>query len=402
MSELITTRPRADLRFQLLATVSALSLLTAAVTQAKAEEAERPTVWIELGGGLDRLGNKQETYTPPFVALTPPDFTPPQKAGKPPRYGLNETAALTFQPRNSDWIFSAALRYGRASSRKSVHHQTYPELYPTHGVVQLTTNPVPTIIQGSGVMPAGARFTDANVKQSESQAIVDFHAGKDVGVGLFGRNATSSLEVGVRFAQFTSKSQIGLRENPDWHFSVHNHTIVRPPNPRNGRPGRTTILQYVDQPFHSYAGSIETDRSFHGVGPSVSWQASLPFAGAEQSGELAFDWGMNAAVLFGRQKAREQHQTTGVSGYGTGPNYYHQKRIQISHYSTHHTRSRSVTVPNIGGFAGLSFRYDNAKVALGYRADFFFGAMDGGIDARKTYDRNSYGPFATVSIGLGG
>ena len=67
-----------------------------------------------------------------------------------------------------------------------------------------------------------------------------------------------------------------------------------------------------------------------------------------------------------------------------------------------HTRSRSITVPNIGGFAGLSYRYDSAKLSFGYRADFFFGAMDGGIDTRKTYDRNFYGPYATLSIGLGG
>jgi hypothetical protein len=33
---------------------------------------------------------------------------------------------------------------------------------------------------------------------------------------------------------------------------------------------------------------------------------------------------------------------------------------------------------------------------------YFLGAMDGGIDARKTYDRNFHGPFATISIGLGG
>jgi hypothetical protein len=65
-----------------------------------------------------------------------------------------------------------------------------------------------------------------------------------------------------------------------------------------------------------------------------------------------------------------------------------------------HTRTRSVAVPNIGGFAGLSFKYPNAKVSLGYRADFFFGAVDGGIDARKTYDRSFYGPYMTVSIGL--
>jgi hypothetical protein len=65
-------------------------------------------------------------------------------------------------------------------------------------------------------------------------------------------------------------------------------------------------------------------------------------------------------------------------------------------------RSRSVVVPNVGGFVGMSLRFPNAKVSLGYRIDAFFGAMDGGIDTRKTYDRDFYGPFATISIGLGG
>jgi len=42
------------------------------------------------------------------------------------------------------------------------------------------------------------------------------------------------------------------------------------------------------------------------------------------------------------------------------------------------------------------------KVSLGYRADFFFGAADTGIDARKTSDLSFHGPFAKLSIGLGG
>jgi hypothetical protein len=47
-------------------------------------------------------------------------------------------------------------------------------------------------------------------------------------------------------------------------------------------------------------------------------------------------------------------------------------------------------------------RYPNAKVSFGYRADVFFGAVDGGGDMRKTFDRSFHGPFATISIGLGG
>ena len=70
--------------------------------------------------------------------------------------------------------------------------------------------------------------------------------------------------------------------------------------------------------------------------------------------------------------------------------------------SVDHTRSRSVVVPNVGGFAGLSVKYPNVKVSFGYKADFFFGAMDGGIDVRRTEDVGFHGPYASVSIGLGG
>ena len=72
MSELITQRPGlSDFRWRLLATVSALTLLALTVSEANAEDSDRPTVWIELGGQLSRLENSQEPYAPPFVALTP-------------------------------------------------------------------------------------------------------------------------------------------------------------------------------------------------------------------------------------------------------------------------------------------------------------------------------------------
>ena len=74
----------------------------------------------------------------------------------------------------------------------------------------------------------------------------------------------------------------------------------------------------------------------------------------------------------------------------------------VSHVYPMVTRSRSrmVTIPNIGGFAGLSYRIQNAKVSAGYRADFFFGARDGGLDTRSTADVGFHGPYATISIGL--
>jgi hypothetical protein len=41
-------------------------------------------------------------------------------------------------------------------------------------------------------------------------------------------------------------------------------------------------------------------------------------------------------------------------------------------------------------------------MSVGYRADFFFGAMDTGLDTRDRETRSFYGPYASVSIGLGG
>jgi hypothetical protein len=64
------------------------------------------------------------------------------------------------------------------------------------------------------------------------------------------------------------------------------------------------------------------------------------------------------------------------------------------------TRARTVTVPNVGGFAGLTFRVQNFKVSAGYRADLFFGAMDGGVDTAKKENVGFYGPFVTISVGL--
>ena len=59
-------------------------------------------------------------------------------------------------------------------------------------------------------------------------------------------------------------------------------------------------------------------------------------------------------------------------------------------------------MPNVGGFAGVSYRYSAAKISLGYRADFFVGAVDGGIDTHKSETLGFYGPFAAISFGLGG
>jgi iron complex outermembrane recepter protein len=370
---------RATIRWKLLTGVSILALTVSSAGMARAEDSGQPQIWIELGGQLSRLDDGQEIFAPVFPnsPTRPSIFSPSQKFERPPLYSFDETGKLSFQPEGSDWVLSASLRYGRSSSNRSVHQQTSPK-------------PFVTYLNGyyrRAKYPDAARFADTAARNSERHLIVDFQVGKDVGLGMFGgKNGSSVLNFGVRFAQFSTKSNIALKSDPDWQFTYkyfYGHKIPQ-------------------QAFHSNLASMQAERSFHGVGPSLSWNASAPFAGTVQDGEFTIDWGVNAALLFGRQRTKVHHQVTGQFAPA-----YHFLAQNPGLYATYQpapvnrTRSNSITVPNVGGFAGLSFRYADAKFSFGYRADLFFGAVDGGIDTRKNENRGFFGPFASVSVGLG-
>lgn len=378
MSELITNAGGKNFRWQLFTTVSAASLaLASAAAHAQAgEDASHPTVWIELGGQLEAIGGKPDLFTPPFVAAhldAPYNSVSPVDATHPASNGFGGEGRLSFRPEGSDWVFSAAVRYGRSNRDKHLHQQT------TTSFRQKTNkyNPTNPKFRFRDVR----RFSDATVDQNESHAVMDFMAGRDVGLGMF--HGQSTLNFGVRIAQFHSRANSGFKSFPDPHYS--------------------TKFTYNDPGahHHSYAATAELTRNFRGVGPSVAWEGNAAMVGRPDAGHLTFDWGVDASVLFGRQTINGEQQTS--------TRYFHGSPFALPPPPTTHTfhtspvrRSRTVIVPNAGGFAGLSVRYPNAKVSLGYRADFFFGAMDGGIDTRKSVTPGFYGPFATVSIGLGG
>ncbi len=403
MSELIQRNENSDVRWKLLVGVSALALISyvAAADAVADEDNDRPSVWVELGGQLTRLENSQEAYAPPFVALTPSNLTPPQKNEKLPRFGWDESAELKFQPKGSDWAFSASIRYGRSSNKGHIRQQSYPTYTTSYTEFHRSRYGVYRHFKNYfEVAPRAARFADTATRYSESHAILDFQAGKDMGIGLFGRDAPSTLNVGARFAQFASKASIALKENPDWQFKSKFSTFSTAYGTGYYHYSFYQKRKDVFQPYHSFAGTLRATRSFTGLGPSISWDTSIPFLGNTQAGELTLDWGANAALLFGRKKTKVHHQTT--ARYQAGGFFFPPQVTVYEHNSPSNTRSHSVAVPNIGGFAGLSIKYPNAKVSFGYKADFFFGAMDGGIDVRRTEDVGFHGPFATLSIGLGG
>jgi hypothetical protein len=125
----------------------------------------------------------------------------------------------------------------------------------------------------------------------------------------------------------------------------------------------------------------------------------VPIAGNVPDKEITLDWGANAAMLFGRQQAKTHHHTAGSYHYYSG---LYVRTAVLPPNAGHRTQSRSIIVPNLGGFAGLSFRYADAKISFGYRADMFFNAMDVGLDTRKSESVGFYGPFASVSVSIGG
>jgi hypothetical protein len=350
MSELRNAnRNRDHIRRQLLATVSIGVLLAAISTAVEADDgsSDRAPFWIELGGQFAGDQNPHQAFLSPFIPAAQPPFEiiSPAEVEKPASTSLDGSAKISFEPVGTNWIFSAGVTFGRSGRNQFLRQMTQQPDQGTHGVY--------------------VAYQNVTSKSTQSHAILDFSAGKDVGLG----GINSSINLGVRYVQFTTKSDALIQSQPTNVGFFH--------------------------PYHRIKAHLLADRKFTGVGPSLSWDASAAIIGNHNNGEIAIDWGVNGAVLFGRQSIRGHHQTTNV--YYT---YYYSK----SHhrYSAPLNRSKQVTVPNVGGFAGLSWRYPNAKVSVGYRADFFFGAMDGGIDTAHRENVGFYGPFASVSVGLGG
>jgi iron complex outermembrane receptor protein len=374
----------------------------------------KPPVWIELGGGFDFLSDSQQPFAPSFFSdVTEPKQLKALEDQRPPLYGFDEDAKVSYQPDGSDWVFSAAVQFGRSSANRHEHQQT-----PNADVKVLPFTVVGIHAGGYSVYPSEhVKFADDLSQQSERHTILDFLIGKDVGLGMFGIDGSSVMSGGVRVAQFVSKSNVNLNALPDLQYPTAEIT------------DHAQKYQFRQSKihFHDYMGSAASKESFHGLGPQLAWNASTPVAGNDtDNGQIALDWGANFSVLFGRQKASGSHRTVtnayyltrggfgqafGTPGhffkkmYFSGPcgTHFHTLHICAHHtQSASHNRSRMVAIPNVGALFGLSYKYQNAKVSFGYRADEFFGAMDGGINTYKAEDRGFFGPFANISIGIGG
>ena len=372
MSELIQKNDnRATIRWKLLTSASALALTAYVASASMAEAGDHDTVWIEMGGAFDSMTAGDTRWLPPN--LTPPQSKPTGPFGGLPTVGYDSDLKISFQPENSGWIFSAGIRYGRAlSAPKRSHDQTYKSF-------ALTSSGVPYSYHLTN-----EDFTNTMRRSKSAHMMLDFQASKDVGLGLFG--GESLLGLGVRVAK--------LNESANGHMTAFSNAYFKY-NPN-------AIVHKAD---------FLAKHSFSGLGPQVTWDAATPFAGNLSEG-FSLDWGANAALLFGRQKANVSLRTKDERyNYNVRCGYYDTQFGQakfctgvpsvLSHSTQTPRRSKSVMVPNLGGFAALSWHLPDAKLSIGYRADFFFNAMDGGVAARKSETRGFFGPYASISIGLG-
>jgi hypothetical protein len=240
------------------------------------------------------------------------------------------------------------------------------------------------LADGGAACRNGAHHKQVNAVsiQGEQHTIMDFEAGVNIGIGLFGQEGQGTVSAGLRRAQFTSRSTFEINSVPEYFF------------------------ENSGQYRNIYDSKGDEYRKFNGAGPEITWDANQAVLGNAADGELTIDWGANFAVLFGRQHVNAHHFTSychlngsngGVYGCPTGANIPANDKQTVD---VHRTRRK--VVPNLGGYIGASARYSNARISFGYRTDTFFGAMDGGQETAKDHNRGFYGPYMNVSIGLGG
>src|SRR6185437_3042024 len=130
MSELINQHDnRSTARWKLMASVSAAALIASGIAAAEAlasDDSSRPSVWIELGTQLESSNGADAPFGSHLYNRLDPSLTSPAKFQGELPWAIGPVAKLSFQPAGSDWVVSASVRYGRATSKRSTQEKTSP------------------------------------------------------------------------------------------------------------------------------------------------------------------------------------------------------------------------------------------------------------------------------------
>src|SRR5580692_9239475 len=170
MSELMN-RPNRVVRNILLASVSVFALADVVWmspdAKAASDSIDRPNIWIELGGQLERVDSSQEIFSPPFFdKAIPAVLAPMVNTQLLPHYSIGGEGKVTFTPDDSNWAFSASVRYGRSNATRHRHYET------KHAIIPFTL---------SGHVLTGGdstknEFGDGQSGLREAHTIIDFKA----------------------------------------------------------------------------------------------------------------------------------------------------------------------------------------------------------------------------------
>ena len=195
MSELIKPcEHQIRIRRRLMVTVSALALFGAA-NCANAADDGHPLVWIELSGQFAQEQAGQDAYIPTFLAASP-FGAPASNLEKSARASWDGSAKFSFEM-DDGWTFSAAVRYGKTSRNKTANHQTAHASHHSSG-------------KYVGGYDAYQLF---RAKASESHTILDFQAGKDMGLGSFGSGGEPFLAWACALRSLTRTPMLKLNLN---------------------------------------------------------------------------------------------------------------------------------------------------------------------------------------------
>ena len=138
---------------------------------------------------MQHIDGQGELFAPDFLAKNPksPVLQPitPLQAQRPSPINFNEV--INRSPEIPGWVLSAGVSYGRSSNSKDVDHQTNRVGHGTNAFAGPYAHFLTTY----------ANFADTQVHRQESHAVIDFQVGKDVGLGMFGKEASSVLSFGV-------------------------------------------------------------------------------------------------------------------------------------------------------------------------------------------------------------
>jgi hypothetical protein len=345
---------------------------------------------VEIGGQVQRHDAPTQALTP-FAATFPAPFDVSDEAQvQDLDWGDGRDVKLTWRPGGA-WSLSAAYRWGKTNGAATTF-------------AQVATDPVcafggPFASRCASTDPAKYQFThfsridraDASAADHEEHEIVDFAVHHDLGIGL-GR---STVGLGLRYAKLDSASLAGIKGIPDWSIPEGFFDVIDPYGP----PVVTHTIHLIE---------ASAKRRFAGMGPAVSWDASLPLLDAGDAGHVDLDGSISGAVLFGNQEttisATHRSYRTEASGFKTvfAGNVVAPKPTITDAPPISIRRSDDATVPNLAASLGLSYNIGAFTAGAGYRWERYFDAIDGGFPAAEDVDRTIDGPYFKLSVGFGG